>query len=87
MKTTDTYIKRFEQDFYADPNTAFINYKTKDIEIPKRSFLCNACQNYNMHICEKCLGIGYCWEPINKDFYEREPEKFMEYLISLSTKE
>lgn len=30
MKTTDAYVERFEEDFYADPSTAFIKPKKLD---------------------------------------------------------
>lgn len=52
------------------------------------SFICNACVHLeyekNETMCEGCNGLGYNWEPINKAFYERDPQCFMKTLILAS---
>ena len=56
----------------------------------EHSFICNACVYYNINTdeeldkekCENCNGQGKEWEPRNKTFYEKDPYKFMKYLIS-----
>lgn len=55
----------------------------------KHSFICNACiycnretnEELDVEKCNKCNGLGYEWQPINKDFYEKDPKKYMEHLI------
>lgn len=53
------------------------------------SFICNACVYFNTNIdeelntakCENCNGQGREWQPKNKELYEKDPKKHMEYLI------
>ena len=49
------------------------------------SFICNGCLNQQSDKCENCKGRGREWEPSNKDFYEKDPKKYMEYLILSSS--
>ena len=53
------------------------------------SFICNACvlfdattdEELDVTKCENCNGQGREWQPRNKEFYEKDPQKFMEHLI------
>ena len=55
----------------------------------KHSFICNACVYFNPKTyeelgttkCENCNGQGGEWQPINKELYDKDPQKFMEYLL------
>lgn len=53
------------------------------------SFICNACVYFNPKIdeelnstrCENCNGQGKEWQPRNKEFYEKDSQKFIECLL------
>lgn len=55
----------------------------------KHSFICNACIYFNPKTdeelntikCENCNGQGREWQPRNKEFYGKDPQKFMKYLL------
>ena len=55
----------------------------------KHSFVCNGCiyldSTTNIELdaekCENCNGQGKEWQPRNTEFYEKDPQKFMEYLL------
>lgn len=48
-----------------------------------RSFICNACKNYqvNHEKCLICNGQGREWSPVNEEEYNKDPHKYMERLI------
>ena len=55
----------------------------------KHTFVCNACAYFNPDTdeeldttkCENCNGQGREWKPRNKEFYEKDSQKFMECLL------
>ena len=60
----------------------------------KHSFICNACIYFDAKTdkeldttkCENCNGQGREWQPRNKELYDKDPQKFMEYMILGFTK-
>lgn len=58
----------------------------------KHSFICNACVHFDTKTdkeldatkCKNCSGQGIEWQPRNKVFYKKDPQKFMENLILAS---
>lgn len=55
----------------------------------RHSFICNACIYFDVKTdeeldtakCENCNGQGREWQPRNKGLYEKDPQKFMAYLL------
>lgn len=58
----------------------------------RHSFICNACAYFNAKTdeeldttkCINCNGQGMEWQPRNTEFYEKDPQKFMECLLLAS---
>ena len=66
MRAADIGFERFEEDFYADPNTSFI--KPKNYEVGTNNIICNRSEGLEAlvpYINKPVYVCGFCW---NKRF-------------------